>query len=185
MTGAVGGVTRTADGCLAVVACVATESTLVDLAFGRAVERQTHLLEVEHRIDGLLGHDLDGVLVGEVVAALDGVEGVPLPVVFLHVRQCGTHAALGRAGVAAGGVELGQYGRAGTGASFDCRTHACATGADDDHVITMFLHEVCAPLARRDIGSKVKMTYVPRPMIRIIERTRIVVSQKRVESLRE
>ena len=93
-----------------------------------------------------------GVLVGEVVAALDGVEGVPLPVVFLHVRQCGTHAALGRAGVAAGGVELGQYGRAGTGASFDCRTHACATGADDDHVITMFLHEVCAPLARRDIG---------------------------------
>jgi len=32
------------------------------------------------------------------------------------------------------------------------------------------------------LGSKVKMTYVPRPMIRIIERTRIVVSQKRVES---
>ncbi len=149
MTGAVGGVAGAANRSLAVITRVATEPTLVDLALGGAVERQTHLLQVEHRVDGFLGHDLDGVLVGEVVATLDGVEGVPFPVVFLDVRQGCAHAALGRAGVAARRVELGQYRGAGAGAGFDGRAHAGAAGADDDYVVTMFLHGVLAPLARR------------------------------------
>ncbi len=101
VAGAVGGVAGPAHRSLAVVAGVPAEPALVDAALGGAVERHPHLLEVEHRVDGFLAHDLDGVLVGEVVATLAGVEGVPLPVVFLHVRQCGAHAALGRAGVGA------------------------------------------------------------------------------------
>ena len=99
VTGAVSGVAGAAHGGLAVVAGVPAEATLVDLALGGAVERQPHLLEVEDGVDGFLGHHLGGVLVDQIVTALDGVEGVPFPVVLFHVRQCGAHSALGGAGV--------------------------------------------------------------------------------------
>ena len=112
VAGAVRGVAGPAHGGLAVVAGVPAEAALVDPALGRAVERQAHLLQVEDRVDGLLGHDLGGVLVDQVVTALDGVERVPLPVVLLDVGQRGAHAALRRAGVGAGGVELGDHGGA-------------------------------------------------------------------------
>ena len=131
------------------VAGVPTEPALVDPALGGAVERQPHLLQVEDRVDGLLGHDLGGVLVDQVVAALDGVEGVPLPVVFLDIGQRGAHAALRRAGVGPGRVELGQHGGAGPRAGLDGGAHTGAAGADDHHVITMELHEVyCSASAR-------------------------------------
>ena len=112
VAGAVGRVAGAADGCLAVIAGVTAEPALVDAALGGAVERHPHLLQIENGVDGLLAHDLDRVLVGEVVAALDGVERVPLPVVLLDVGQRRAHAALGRAGVAARGVQLGQHGGA-------------------------------------------------------------------------
>ena len=83
----------------AVVARVPTEPTLVDLAVGRAIEGQAHALQVEYGVDRLAAHDLDGVLVAQEVAALDRVVRVPLPVVFLDVRQRRAHAALRRAGV--------------------------------------------------------------------------------------
>ena len=77
----------------------AAKAPLIAETLRRAVERQAHLLQVEDRVDGLLAHDLGRVLVDEVVATLDGVEGVPLPVVLFNIGQCGAHATLGRAGV--------------------------------------------------------------------------------------
>jgi hypothetical protein len=121
---------------------VATEPSLVDLALGGPVERQAHLLEVEDRVDGLLGHDLGGVLVDQVVTALDGVEGVPLPVVLLDVRQGRAHAALGRAGVGPGRVELGDDGRAGACRGLQCGAHPRAARTDDDDVVLVGLHRV-------------------------------------------
>ncbi len=94
-------------GGFAVVAGVATETTLVNLALWGAVERQTHLFQVQHGVDGFLGHNFCCVLVNQVVATLDGVEGVPFPVVFFDVGKCCTHAALGCTGVRAGWVKLG------------------------------------------------------------------------------
>ena len=134
MAGAVGRVAGTAHRRLAVVAGVAAEAALVDLALGRAVERQAHVLEVDDRVDGLLREDLGGVLVDEVVAALDGVEGVPLPAVLLDVRERRGHAALRRARVRAGGVELRDDRGLRAGAGLDRRAHAGAAGADDDDV---------------------------------------------------
>jgi len=142
VTGAVGGEARPAHRGLAVVAGVPAEAPLVDLALGRPVERQTHLLQVEDGVDGLLAHHLRGVLVDQVVAALDGVEGVPLPVVLLDVREGGAHAALRGAGVRPGRVELGQHGGAHARGGLQRGAHAGAAGSDDHDVIGMELHHV-------------------------------------------
>ena len=141
VAGAVGRVAGPAHRRLSVVAGVSAEAALVDAALGGAVERHPHLLQVEHRVDGFLAHDLHGVLVGEIVAALDGVEGVPLPVVVLDVGQRGAHAALRGAGVAAGGVQLGQHRGAHTRAGFDGRPHPGPARADDHHVVSVLLDQ--------------------------------------------
>ncbi len=143
MAGAVGRVAGAADRGLAVVAGVAAEAALVDLAVGRPVERQAHLLQVEDGVDGLLRQDLGGVLVDQVVTALDRVEGVPLPVVLLHVGERGGHAALRGAGVGAGGVELREHGGAAALRSTSMAAlHAGAAGADDDGVVLVVVDAV-------------------------------------------
>ncbi len=141
VAGAVGRVAGAADRGLAVVAGVPAEAPLVDRPVGRPVERQAHLLQVEDGVDGLLRQDLGGVLVDQVVTALDRVEGVPLPVVLLHVRQRGGHAALRGARVGAGRVELGQDRGAAALGRLDGGPHTGATGADDDGVVLVDLHQ--------------------------------------------
>ncbi len=61
VAGAVGGIAGAADRGLAVLCGVPAEAALVDLALGRAVEGQTHVLEVDDRVDGLLREDLGRV----------------------------------------------------------------------------------------------------------------------------
>ena len=89
------------------------------------------------RLDGLAGQDLGGVLVDEVVAALDGVEHVPLPVVLLLVAEGGTHAALGGAGVGPGGIELRQDrgSRRRPSRELEGGPQARAAGTDDQGVV--------------------------------------------------
>ncbi len=152
VAGAVRGVAGPAHGRLAVLGGVAAESALVDLALGRAVERQAHVLEVDDRVDGLLREDLGRVLVDQVVAALHRVEGVPLPAVLLHVGERGGHAALRRAGVGPGGVELRDDRGARLRARLDRRTHAGAAGAHDQHVVPVVLDPVDLALVRALVG---------------------------------
>ena len=176
VAGAVCCVACAADRRLAVIAGVAAEAALVDFAFRGAVEGKAHLFEVEHGVDGFFCHDFGCVLVDEVVAALNGVEGVPFPVVLFDVGQCGAHAALCRAGVGAGGVDLCEHCGACTLAGFDGCAHAGAASSDDHNVIVMYLHKVSILLsggqAWQKLGSsdgsapvgqglKVKITRVP------------------------
>src|SRR5690606_40285654 len=103
---------------LAVVAGVPAEPALRDLPLLGAGEGDAVVLELDDGARGVLAHRLDGVLVAEVVRALDGVEGVPEPVVRLLVAEGGADAALRGAGVAAQRVELrddGDVGAAFTG----------------------------------------------------------------------
>ncbi len=111
VTGAVGGVTGSSDRTFAEVPGVAAEAALVDLAVGRAVERQPHVLEFEHGVDRLAGQHFGGVLIDQVVATLDGVEHVPFPVVFLGIAERRADAALGRAGVGTWRIELARRRR--------------------------------------------------------------------------
>ena len=65
------------------------------------------MLELVDVAGRLVAEDLDRVLVAEVVGALDRVERVLLGVVLGRVAERRVDAALGRAGVAARRVELG------------------------------------------------------------------------------
>ena len=136
VAGPVGREARPADGPLAEVPGVAAEPALVDLAVGRPVERQAHVLELDDGLDRLAGQDLRRVLVDQVVAALDGVEHVPLPVVLLEVAEGGADAALGGAGVGAGRIELGQDRGVDPGlGQLDGGPQAGAAGPDDQGVV--------------------------------------------------
>ncbi len=181
VAGAVGGVTGAAHGGFTVVAGVPAEPALVDAALGGPVERETHLLEVDDRVDGLLAHDLRGVLVNQVVAALDGVERVPLPVVLFDIGQGSTHPALRGAGVGARGVELGEDRGACAGAGLESGPHAGTTGSHDDDVVAMDLHD----LPQLMLGSKVKITSVPSAIVKTVAVKSAALSQNRVWSRSE
>src|SRR4051794_20099335 len=86
----------------------AAEGPGAELALGVAVEGHALVLELEHLARRLAAHDLDGVLIAEVVGALDGVERVRLPGVVRVER--GVDAAGRRVGVRADGVDLAQDG---------------------------------------------------------------------------
>ena len=138
VAGPVGGEARAADRRLAVVAGVAAEPALVDLAVGRPVERQAHVLQLDDRLDRLARQDLGRVLVDQVVAALDRVVHVPLPVVLLLVAEGGADAALGGAGVGAGRVQLGQdRGLDAVAGQLERGPQAGAAGADDDRLVVV------------------------------------------------
>ena len=104
VAGTVSCVARAAHSSLTVITGVTAEAALVNAAFGGSVEGKTHLFQVEHSVNSFLSHDFCCVLVNQVVAALNGVKGVPLPVVLLNVSQSCAHATLCCAGVGAGGV---------------------------------------------------------------------------------
>ena len=142
VSGAVGRVARAANGSLAVVAGVTTEAPLVNLALGRPVEGKTHVLEVDHRVDGFSGQNLGGILVDQVVATLDGVEGVPLPAVFLNIGQCRGHTALRGTGVRSRGVQLGDHGRLGLGTCLDGGAHSGSTGTHNHDVVFVIVNAV-------------------------------------------
>ncbi len=112
----------------------AAERPLGDRAVVVAAEGTAHVLERDQVARRLAGHDLDGVLVAEVVGALDGVEHVGFPGVV--VAQGAVDAALGAAGVAAHRVHLGDEGDVGAGVGGrDGGPQAGQAGADDEHVV--------------------------------------------------
>jgi hypothetical protein len=144
----------------AVVVGVAAEAPLVDPAVGRAVERHAHVLEVVDRVDRLAAHDLGGVLVDQVVAALDGVERVPLPVVLLDAGQRRAHAALRGARVRARRVQLGEHGRLRPRRRLQRRAEPGSARTDDHHVVGV-------PHCHRRQPLRVKMKIVSEPSTQV------------------
>ncbi len=145
VAGAVGGIAGAAHRPLAEVARVAAEAALVDLAVLGAVEGQAPVLQIVDRVDGLARQHLGGVLVHQVVATLDGVEHVPLPVVFFLVAQRRRDAALRRAGMRARGIELADDGDAGVVRELHRGHQSRAARADDHHVKLVIVHAAIPP----------------------------------------
>ena len=115
------------------------ERALGELAVVAAGEERAPVLELVDVAGRLAAEDLDRVLVADVVGALDRVEGMALRRVLGGVPERRVDAALGRAGVAAGRVELRDHADRRTGVvCLDRGAHACAAGADDQDVVTRF-----------------------------------------------
>ena len=112
------------------------EGALGDAAVGEAREDRAHVLELVDVAGRLVAHDLDRVLVAQVVGALDRVEGVALGVVLRGVAERRVDAALGGARVGAGRVQLRDHRHVGTGAlGLDRGAHAGQARADHHHVM--------------------------------------------------
>ena len=88
------------------VARMPAEAALADALLRGAVEGQAHVLKFDDRVNRVLRQNLRRCLVGKVVAALDRVIGMINRLVFIEVAQSRADAALRRARVAAGRVEL-------------------------------------------------------------------------------
>ena len=92
----------------------AAEGAAAKLTLLVAIKDDAHVLELDDVGGGLAAHHLDGVLIGEIIAAFDRVEGVRFPRVVLG--DGGVDAALRGARVAADGVDFGNDGDVGAGA---------------------------------------------------------------------
>ena len=107
--GAVRGVAGAPHGRFAEFLGVPAEGPLGDFPVGRAAEGQAPVFEIVNGLDRFPAEDLHGILVSQVIAALDRVEHVPFPMVFFHVAEGGANAALRRSRVRARGIELAQH----------------------------------------------------------------------------
>ena len=103
--------------------------------------RATPVLELNQLVAGLLDERLDHVLVGEKIAALDGIVAMRIEaIVFAH--HCGG-SPLGRYGMAAHGINLGHQPDAETLVGFDCgnrRPKACTAATDDQNIMFGYIH---------------------------------------------
>ena len=112
------------------------EGALRDATVRRAREDRAHVLELVDVVRSLLAHDGDRVLVAEVVAALDGVERVPLGAVLGGVAEGRVDASLGRTRVGPRRVELRDHGHVGTRTSrLDRGPHSRKASADHHNVV--------------------------------------------------
>src|SRR5690606_15255830 len=112
--------------------------TLIDSAILGARERQTVMLELDHRIRCVLAHELDRVLIAEPVRPLHGVVHVPAPIVLAHVAERRADAALCSDRMTARREHLRDArSRQTRMRQTECRTQSGATRADDDDVETM------------------------------------------------
>ena len=110
VTGAVSSVTGAAHRLVCFVVGVSAKRPLGDLALFGAVEGQPHVLQLIHNVHRFMAHDPGSVLIGQVVAALDGVERMPFGSVLFVVPQRCADTTLGCSCVRARGVHLGEHG---------------------------------------------------------------------------
>ena len=100
-----------------------------------SIEYDAHMLHRDDFVTGLAAHHGDGILVAQVVAALDGIEGMLAPVVA-SIGERGVDAALRRVGVAANRMHL-RYDRDIRACLYSGKsgTHTRKPGADYQHIM--------------------------------------------------
>src|SRR5829696_5133638 len=133
MTRTVCGMTGAPDGFACLIVRVPAERTLRDPALGRAVEGKPHVLQFQYRLDGFIRHELDGILVAEIIRAFDRIVHVPLWPVFLIIPQGRADAALGRARMGTRRVELADDGRLCAARGIQTCHESRAPRADDHY----------------------------------------------------
>ena len=80
---------------------LSTEGPLVNRAVIHARERYAKMLQLVYRPGRRAAHVFNGVLVTKIIAPLDGIEHVPMPVIREHIGQSCIHTTLGGNGMRA------------------------------------------------------------------------------------
>jgi hypothetical protein len=116
----------------------AAERPLGDEAGRRAVKGNPEALQLIDGRDGFAAHQLGGGLVGQVVASLDGVEGVFFPVVVFSlgaIPKPGVDPSLGGDGVGAERVDPGDDGQREPRVGAEDGRKTGQSAADDQDVV--------------------------------------------------
>mmetsp|Transcript_11997 Transcript_11997/g.21516 ORF Transcript_11997/g.21516 Transcript_11997/m.21516 type:complete len:570 (-) Transcript_11997:118-1827(-) len=93
-----------------VVKGLTTEGTLINLSILSTRKGETVVLKLPDGLGGLTTHVLNSILVTEPVATLNGIVGVPPPVILSHVTESGINTTLGSDSVRPRGEKLGDTG---------------------------------------------------------------------------
>ncbi len=104
MTGAVRGVAGASNGFAGYVIGVTAEVALQDATFGCAVKRQAHVFEFKHGINRFIAHELDGILIAEIIRAFYRIIRVPFGMIFFGVAERRADSALRRASMGTCGI---------------------------------------------------------------------------------
>ena len=121
-----------------------------------AAEDDAHVLQLNKIVAGLLAHDLDGVLISQVVATFDSSQGMVLPVIASAGEGC-VDAALGGVGVASDRMHLGDHSHIGTGVvSRDGSTHTRQPRSHHQHIVLIYCHAPLPLLNSSQIYQSVK-----------------------------
>ena len=129
------------------------------------VKGNPHVFHIDERLAGRAAHHLNGILVAQEIAALDGVIGVIFPIIP-PVEQGGVDAPLSGVGMAAYRMNLADNGGVGAaGPGGDGRPHSGQPGADYQNIMLQhtfpFSPELPAVGGRRPIFPGT--LYLPRP----------------------
>jgi len=101
--------TRAAHRLLGDVVRMTTKRTLGNATIRSSIERQSHVFQIVDHRNRFVAHNLDRILIREIIRSFDGVEDVPLRVILFDVAQSRADAALSGAGVRASWVELADH----------------------------------------------------------------------------
>ena len=116
----------------------AAEGALGDRAVGKPAEGASPMLHLIDDSDRLFAHDLHGVLIGQVIAPFDGVEGVFFPGIVPAVGIVGqgrVEASLRGDGMGSGRVDLGDQPHVEPVAQADGRPESRQTAADNQNIV--------------------------------------------------
>jgi hypothetical protein len=78
-----------------IISGMAPEVPLGNLSLCGTAERNAHMLQFINDPGGILDHNLDGILITEIITPLDRIEEMPFPVILLLITQRSCNPTLG------------------------------------------------------------------------------------------
>lgn len=148
---------------LAELQALTTESALIDLSILGTREGHAVVLQFDDSLGCLTCHIMDGILIAQPITALDRVVHVPLPIILLHVTQCGIDATLGGNCVRSCGEKLRYHcGLETLGDQSKCSTQTRSAGTNNNRIVRMIHNGILLGYSIRigSLGSLISGCYV-------------------------
>jgi hypothetical protein len=117
------------------ISCMSSEVSLGDPPFRSATEGNAHMLQFINNPGCIPDHNLDGILITEVITSLDRIEEVPFPTVFFLIAERGSDSTLGRARMGTCWKNLADHSHISLAHTLHCSTKSCQPRSDDDDVM--------------------------------------------------